>query len=125
MIASEALIRWLTNGERGESSNTIVTHLTGIDALGSRQRRNHPHDPDDLRRCRLLLEAMPELEANFANMATCSKVWNELRAHWDELCNLMDKEAPRWREGQGSAIATYRRMKELTRIDTSTQRVAA
>ena len=125
MTASEALILWLANGERGVSSNTIVTHLTGIYTLGPYQRRSHPYDPDDLRRCRLLLEAVPELEANFANMATCSGVWGKLVLHWQELCDLMDREAPRWREREGSAVAVFRRMEKLTRIGASLDRDVA
>lgn len=112
--AGPNLIQWLANGERGISSNTIVTHLTGINAMGQWGRRDHPHDPGDLSRCRLLLEQVPELRMPFvAHMATCSPVWAALTRAWDELCALMDEEAPHWRDGRGSAPKTYRRMSEL------------
>lgn len=109
----ENLMRWLASGERGESSNTMVTHLTGIKAHGRYGRNTEPSDPDDLNRCRKLLEQVPELQPLLPNMATCSGPWAQLVAHWQELCDLMDKEAPRWREGEGSAGKTYERMRAL------------
>lgn len=45
--------RWLASGERGASSDAIFYQLTGV-ATGD--KTSHPHDPADLRRCRLLLE---------------------------------------------------------------------
>lgn len=109
---SDNAIRWLANGERGVSSNTIFTHLTGIDALYGWDP-SHPHDPDDLYRCRLLLQQVPELRARLHEMATCSPVWARLVAHWDELCELMDAEAPDWPKRGSRAPKTYRRMREL------------
>lgn len=56
------LVRWLAIGQRGRSSDAIVNHLTG--ALGGEDAEDRfafPHDPDDLRRCRLLLEQVPSL----------------------------------------------------------------
>lgn len=109
-----ALIAWLAGGERGSSSNTMVTHLTGLDALGRwGDPKSYPHDPDDLHRCRLLLEQVPLLRLALPQMATCSPVWARLVAHWDELCGLMDSEAPHWRDGHGSAPKTYARMRAL------------
>lgn len=112
-MASQNLIRWLANGRRGTSSNTIVTHLTGIDAMGKWDRRSHPYDPDDMTRCRRVLEEVPELQALFKNMATCSPQWAVLIEHWQELCDLMDSEAPDWRAGLGDCPNTYRRMYAL------------
>jgi len=108
----ESLMRWLAGGRRGVSSNTMVQHLTGLKALRN-WTPDHPHDPDDLSRCRLLLEEVPDLLTDFASMATCSGAWAELVAHWQELCDCMDDESPKWRDGQGSAPRTYLRMKEL------------
>lgn len=107
------LVRWLASGERGISSNTMVTHLCGIDAMGRWGRRDHPADPDDLSRCRKLLAQVPLLVVLFPRMATCSPQWAALVEHWDELCGLMDKEAPCWSEGVGTAPETFRRMRSL------------
>lgn len=109
----ENLMRWLASGERGISSNTMVTHLTGINVRGCYGFRNEPSDPDDLARCRKLLEQVPELQPLFTRMATCSGPWSELVANWQELCDLMDSESPSWREGRGSAPKVYKRMQEL------------
>lgn len=109
----ENLMRWLASGERGESSNTMVTHLTGINAHRPNGRNTEPHDSGDLNRCRKLLEQVPELQPLLTKMATCSGPWAQLVAHWQELCDLMDEEAPRWRDGEGSAKKTYDRMRVL------------
>ena len=97
---SEAATKWLAGGQRGISSETIFTHLTGIDALGD-WRKDHPHDSADFRRCRLLLEQVPELVPLFPRMAEVSPQWAALVEQWDTICATMDEEAPAWREGRG------------------------
>ena len=115
MNLSPEAVEWLANGQRGISSNAIFTHLTGVDAMGrwTFPGSNHPSDPDDLHRCRLLLERCPELRAELPRMATRSKVWARLVAEWDALCAMLDEEAPEWRQGRGSAPRTYARMNEI------------
>jgi hypothetical protein len=114
MKISENAIRWLANGERCASSETIFTHLTGIDALND-WHKDHPYDPAVLRRCRLLLEQCPELMIEFPRMAQVSAVWRKLVHHWAELCGLMDEEIPEWRKPPhgSSAPRLYARMKEI------------
>lgn len=112
LARSDAAIQWLANGERGNSSETIFTHLTGVTAnLGS--RNSHPRDPADLRRCRLLLEQVPALEPEFRKRMGRLKNWKALIAEWDNVCKLMDEETPNWREGVGRASKTYAFMKSL------------
>ena len=108
---SEAATRWLAGGERGLSSETIFTHLTGINALNVRDKY-HPYDPADLRRCRLLLEQVPELVPLFHKMSTASKEWAALVKSWADLCTTMDAESPDWRTGGGSAPKTYALIKQ-------------
>jgi hypothetical protein len=110
---SPEAVDWLANGKRGISSNTIFTHLTGIDAMGGWGGRSHPHDPADLWRCRLLLEQVPEFGERLCEMKTASPVWARLVAKWGELCALMDREAPNWRNGEGFAPDTYHAMRLL------------
>jgi hypothetical protein len=112
MQVSPELVQWLANGERGVSSNTMVTHLCGIDATGD-WGADHPHDPDDLSRCRKLLEQVPELAPMLPRMATCLPGWGALVWRWQELCDLMDEEAPEWRTGKGSAPKTFALMRSL------------
>jgi hypothetical protein len=103
--ASPALTRWLGLGERGVSSNTIVQTLTGIPALGD-WTPSHPHDADDFRRCRLLLEQVPELVPLLPRMADASTQWSRLVNGWDVICDAMDAEAPSWREDLGRTPRT-------------------
>lgn len=109
---SEAAARWLVSGERGISSNTIFTRLTGVDALGD-WTQDYPHDPADLRRCRLLLEQCPDLAERFSEMAKASKTWARLVRDWDLLCSMMDKELPEWRTPpkRSSCPETYKLIK--------------
>ncbi len=108
---SDALNHWLGNGERGTSSESIVQHLTGI-LVARRWGICAPCDPDDLRRCRLLLEAVPELAPRFGEMASASGVWAELVEIWDDLCATMDREAPAWRTHGGNCSKTFRMMQD-------------
>lgn len=90
---SKAAARWLAGGERGVSSNTMFTVLTGVNALGE-WPKDHPYDPDDFRRCRKLLDAVPELKERLPLMATVSAEWEALVAKWDDICWSMDNELP-------------------------------
>lgn len=86
------VIAWLITGERGCSSNAIVQHLTGYPT----RERSAPLDPDDLRRCRLLLDACPSLVRPFVErMGALSLWWSRLVEWWDDLCELMDYEIER------------------------------
>jgi hypothetical protein len=109
-------VAWLAHGERGISSNTVFTHLTGIDALRD-WHSDIPYDPADLRRCRLLLESCPELAAAFPKMREVSPAWDALVERWDELCKLMDDESPNWRKPDRyeRAPKTYDLMASLRR----------
>lgn len=105
---SDAAQQWILHGERGSSSNTMFAVLSG----GALAGRSHPHDPADLKRCRLLLEQVPEFAARIGEMASVSKEWAGLVAIWPSLCATMDAECD-WRKGQGSAPRTYRMMQDV------------
>jgi hypothetical protein len=107
----DALTVWFLNGERGLSSNAMVAHIMGLGGTA-----DHPYDPDDLRRCRLLVERVPVIGAFLPRMATCSPVWARIVVHWDELCSLMDAEAPDWRKGRGSAPKTRALLQKLREV---------
>lgn len=99
---------WLRHGERGTSSEVIFAHLTGLPIAG---RYNWPPlDPVDLRRCRLLLAAVPAFRARLHEMAELGPEWAALVERWDDLCALMDREAPGM---HGSAPQTYQRMRHI------------
>lgn len=103
---------WLATGSHGISSMTIFKRLTGV-RPPSLSHERHPSDPDDLARCRRLLDQVPKLRTRLGEMADVSPTWQKLVAEWEDLCQLMDSEAPDWRHGKGSAPKTYARMKEL------------
>jgi hypothetical protein len=114
---SEAAIQWLAIGEHGNSSNALffaLTHIKPGDMDGSNDA--HPHDPDDLRRCRLLLAAIPEY-FSVEKIAAISPVWAKLVANWDAICAMMDKEAPEWRSGIGKCPETYRLIQDCLNSD--------
>ena len=112
MTITDGMIQWLANGRRGVSSETIFTHLTGVDARGS-YPLDYPHDPSDLMRCERLLRQCPELRAKMHRMGELSPVWQQLVAEWDSLVALVINEAPSWMDGKGSAPKAYKRMREI------------
>lgn len=94
------------------SSEAIFDRMTGI-PVGHRDHLRTPSDPSDLRRCRALLEAVPEFAARLDEMATVSTQWAKLCAAWSGLCALMDEEAPKWRAGEGKCPRTWMMMSEI------------
>lgn len=100
---------WLATGRQGTSSMTIFSRMTGKPV----DREDHPHDAGDFGRCRRLLEDVPEFRARLHEMASVSPEWAQLVECWDELCALMDAEAPKWRRGEGSTPETYSRIKAI------------
>lgn len=105
---------WLGAGERGISSETIFSHLTGLDVLRN-HRGGHPHDPDDWRCCELLLEAVPALRESFARMREQGAVWSALVDRWADIRATMDAECPGWRDPASHWVAsqTYDLMKNI------------
>lgn len=89
-ISQEAAV-WLASGERGNSSETMFTHLTGVNAnLGS--PKSHPYDPADLRRCMLLLDQVPELRPELHRMSAVSPAWAGLVRNWSEITTTLMQE---------------------------------
>lgn len=97
---SDAALAWLIDGQRGKSSDSMFGLFTGVKAM---QHGDHPYDPADFRRCRLLIEQVPEFKDKLPLLAGLSDVWGGLVSQWDVLCALMDKESPEWRKAFGAA----------------------
>lgn len=117
LVPIEHFTMWLATGERGVSSETIASHLTGVPISSSRYKlRSHPYDPDDFRRCELLLRAVPTAREHLNAVGEISPVWRTLVDHWGELVALCEEDVPgifeRWPRGE-AATKSYRRMKEL------------
>lgn len=79
------------NGERGMSSEAMHWVLY-FNADGDKipiVKRHHPADPDDFRRCYLLLETVPEWKAKLHLMKPVSPVWSNLVDNWDKLTEMI------------------------------------
>jgi hypothetical protein len=104
---------WLARGERGLSSEAIVTHLTGTHISTHRSADDYPHDPSDFRRCQLLLEAVPMARVTFRDvMREVSPQWQRLVDAWDDIHDLSEDEVPGYLNGAtGNAPRTYQLMR--------------
>lgn len=114
MRVSPAAAWWWVHGERGVSSETIFDWLVWGEV---RRFAHHPLDPDDFRRCELLLRAVPELRGRLSEMATVSPEWAGLVERWDEIAALIEEEAPGIYEGDRSSRApkSYALMRSIER----------
>ena len=119
---SKAAQQWLETGERGISSEAIFSHLTGLNISGRwGSLSDTPSDPADLRRCMLLLDAVPEFAKQFNRMKTRSEPWRWLVENWDMLTEMFISEAgEKWKSQNTvwSAPKTLELMRTLRRQDT-------
>lgn len=100
---------WLLNGRVGLSSKAICSHMTGN---VEQDRWNYPSDPDDLNRCLLLLDLIPEWKGRMSEMAQYGKRWAGLAANWTSITDCFINEVGlNWSHGD-KASRTYSRMKE-------------
>lgn len=109
---AERAAAWILNGRVGQSSRAIYCQMTGaVDARGY----NYPLDPDDLNRCLLLLDLIPEWAPRMAEMSVHGKEWAGLAGRWDELTALfLDEVGLNWSKGKDArATGTYFLMKQL------------
>lgn len=82
--------KWLRDGQVGMSSRAIHDHMLG---LVSRDGFSHPHDPDDLNRCLLLLDLIPEWKPRMGEMAQHGPHWAALAANWESIAEAFLREA--------------------------------
>jgi hypothetical protein len=108
----DKVLNWMGTGRVGASSKAMALHMTGAPCDGS-----YPHDPDDLNRCLLFLEAVPEAREHLPRMATLNKVWAALVGRWDEIeASFLGEVGRDWCDAH-SAPKTYKLMREV--IDTA------
>lgn len=81
--------KWMQVGEHGISSKTMYSVLSGNPLL-PRNRYDHPHDPDDFRRCYLLLKFVPSWRNRISEMGSISPVWAALAENWDKLTEMLE-----------------------------------
>ena len=107
-------IEWHLNGEHGVSSLAIFNYLH-FGNVGGKWFSNWPHDPDDLRRCEILLRAVPLLRRRFSEMRDVHPVWSALVDHWEGIVECMEQEVPGIFESapHGSAPKSYALMRSV------------
>ena len=111
----DKVLAWMGTGRVGASSKTMALHLCGSPCDGS-----YPYDPDDLNRCLLFLEAVPEARAKLPKMATLNRKWAALISRWDEIeASFLEEAGLDWCKAQ-RAPNTYRLMREV--MDTANPR---
>lgn len=82
--------KWLRDGQVGMSSRAIHDHMLG---LAPRNGFPYPHDPDDLNRCLLLLDLIPEWKPRMGEMAQHNPQWAALAATWESITEAFLREA--------------------------------
>jgi hypothetical protein len=91
---------WLLRGEVGVSSRTIFSAMTG----GTARVYDFPHDPDDFRRCKLLLDLIPEWRAELGKVTERFPWFKPFIERWDQFEALYAEELP---TGRGMAPKLY------------------
>jgi len=104
---------WWNNGERGASSETMWYCLA--DRI---KRREHPHDPDDFKRCYKLLKVIPEWKNELHKLKEISDVWARLVENWGKLTEMYeDNERNQWKTFK--EIGMYEFMQSLIKGEFS------
>lgn len=97
----------------GLSSKALLCFALGIENDSPFGRHSHPHDPDDLNRCLLMLDQFPEVRAWLPNAAGMNKHWARLVMHWPALERSFYGEAGRnWAKAR-AAPETYALMQRV------------
>lgn len=107
----DKILNWFATGQVGASSKAMALASVGMPNDGS-----YPWDPDDLNRCLLLLEDVPEIHKHMDKIAAINKTWGRLIARWQEIeqC-FLDEAGFNWSKAK-SAPKTYRLMQEIIDI---------
>jgi len=78
---AEKVLNWFANSRVGLSSKTMAMVACGIIP----DEVHHPYDPDDLSRCIVLLDMVPEVRNHFDAISDLNNKWASLIQHWDEI----------------------------------------
>jgi len=104
----DKILEWFATGRVGASSKAMACAAADLP-----NDKSHPHDPDDLNRCLLLLEAVPEIRNCMSKIAGISDTWAKLVARWDEAeQSFLDEVGLNWTKAR-SAPKTYQLMKDI------------
>ena len=105
----DKIMLWFATGRVGASSKAMACAVADLPISD----RYHPADPDDLNRCLLLIEAVPEIRDHMDKVAAISGTWARLVARWDEIeqC-FLDEVGLNWVKAR-SAPKTYALMRSI------------
>jgi len=90
-VKYEGFVDWILKGERGVSSNTIATVLTGSNCM-SGAKMCHPYDPADFIRCARLLAQVPVFAVRINEMKEVSPQWRALVENWDAIVAAINSD---------------------------------
>ncbi len=107
----QSILAWFVTGEVGRSSKALAGCLAGIPSGNG----DHPHDPDDLRRCLLLLDQIPEARPMLGKVCVLSPAWEALYTHWAALEATFRREVDVSHGHRGSAPETSALMRKILR----------
>lgn len=91
---NKKILDWLANGETGISSRAIAYKMLGV--RSTKEWDSHPKDPDDFRRCLLLVDRVPGIRKKIGKMRRVSRFWRELIDHWDDIEKCFKIEVPNY-----------------------------
>ena len=80
MNMKDRILAWFGSENVGESSRAMACCIAGVPGP-----KSHPYDPDDLNRCLLFLEAVPEARQHMGKLKKLSRTWSHFVDRWDEL----------------------------------------
>ena len=109
------IICWLANGERGLSSKAIAFKLLLPGVEKCSVFLNHPHDPDDIRRCFMLVDLSPEIRNRIEEMKNISVAWSDIIDNWDKIRDQLIEEVGDYSQPcyEKNAPKTYDLMKKV------------
>jgi len=114
----EKVLQWIATGRVGASSKTMA-----MTACGLPSDKDYPLDPDDLNRCLLMLQAVPEVRDHFDEIAALSPVWERLIERWAEIeASFLEEVGLDWSKAN-SAPKTYKMMQDAIGEDPSVVRL--
>ena len=87
---------WKERGEHGISSETIYSAFCG----GMPRYVSYPRDPDDFRRCKLLLDLIPEWRADLGKVSRRYVWFAPMIEKWDEIERLYLEEEALYNAGK-------------------------
>ncbi len=104
-------MEWIVKGEVGVSSKTIWSVMIGIETTPGQHcgfTYNVPLDPDDFRRCHILLRLFPKWRKRLNEVAKVFPRWKPMVDNWAKMTELFEQEHP-----SGKAPKLYDFMQEL------------